>query len=187
MVLKCRQTVKDPTSIGETFEGKDRAQLSAERPITSKKFTLWLDATYIKVRQNGRIVSVTVIVAVNSDGRGPSAHGRVPWGEVLGMTVGAAEAETFWTASLCTLARRGLCGVKLVISDAHEGPKAAAAKVRTPLGSAAARTLRAMCWLMPASRVVASSPPSSPPRLPRRMPKPRGASGARDAMGRATR
>ena len=92
---------------------------------------LWLDATNVKVRQNGRIVSVAVIVAVavNSDGRGPSAHGRVPWGEVVRMTVGASEAETFWTAFLRTLTRRGLRGVKLVISDAHEGLKAAVAKV----------------------------------------------------------
>ena len=82
---------------------------------------MWLDATYVKVRQNGRIVSVAVIVAVavNSDGRR----------EVLGMAVGASEAETFWTAFLRTLARRGLRGVKLVISDAHEGLKAAVGKV----------------------------------------------------------
>ena len=75
----------------------------------------------MKVRQNGRIVSVAVIVAVavNSDGRR----------EVLGMAIGASEAETFWTAFLRTLARRGLRGVKLVISDAHEGLKAAVAKV----------------------------------------------------------
>jgi transposase-like protein len=75
----------------------------------------------VKVRQNGRIVSVAVIVAVavNSDGRR----------EVLGMAVGASEAETFWTDFLRTLARRGLRGVKLVISDAHEGLKAAVAKV----------------------------------------------------------
>src|SRR5437870_11782124 len=70
---------------------------------------------------NGRIVSVAVIVAVavNSDGRR----------ELLGMAVGASEAETFWTDFLRTLARRGLRGVKLVISDAHEGLKAAVAKV----------------------------------------------------------
>jgi hypothetical protein len=64
-------------------------------------------------------VAVIVAVAVNSDGRR----------EVLGMTVGASEAETFWTAFLRTLVRRGLRGVKLVISDAHEGLKAAVAKV----------------------------------------------------------
>ena len=75
----------------------------------------------MKVRQNGRIVSVAVIVAVgvNSDGRR----------EVLGMDIGASEAEPFWTAFLRKLARRGLRGVKLVISDAHEGIKAAVSKL----------------------------------------------------------
>jgi transposase-like protein len=109
----------------------DKIGAFLDRPLEGDWPYLWLDATYVKVRQNGRIVSVAVIVAVavNSDGRGPSAHGRVPWGEVLGMTVGASEAETFWTAFLRTLARRGLRGVKLVISDAHEGLKAAVAKV----------------------------------------------------------
>src|SRR5262252_3276690 len=91
------------------------------RPIEGDWPYLWIDATYVKVRQNGRIVSVAVIVAVgvNSDGRR----------EVLGMDVGPSEAETFWTAFLRGLARRGLRGVKLVVSDAHEGIKAAVAKV----------------------------------------------------------
>jgi putative transposase len=82
---------------------------------------IWIDATYLKVRQNGRIVSVAVIIAVgvNTDGRR----------EVLGMTIGASEAETFWTEFLRQLARRGLRGVKLVISDAHEGIKAAVSKI----------------------------------------------------------
>ena len=82
---------------------------------------LWSDATYVKLRQNGRIVSVAVIIAVgvNSDGRR----------EMLGMDIGPSEAETFWTAFLRKLARRGLRGVKLVISDAHEGIKAAIVKV----------------------------------------------------------
>jgi len=75
----------------------------------------------VKQRQAGRIVSVAVIVAV-----GANADGRR---EVLGMTVGPSEAETFWTAFLRSLARRGLRGVKLVISDAHEGIKAAVSKV----------------------------------------------------------
>uniref|UniRef100_UPI001407E015 IS256 family transposase n=1 Tax=Methylosinus sp. RM1 TaxID=2583817 RepID=UPI001407E015 len=82
---------------------------------------VWIDATYVKVRQNGRIVSVAVIVAigVNNDGRR----------EVLGMDIGPSEAETFWTDFLRKLRRRGLRGVKLVVSDAHEGIKAAVAKV----------------------------------------------------------
>ena len=99
----------------------DKIGVFLDRPLEGEWPYLWLDATYVKVRHNGRIVSVAVIVAVavNSDGRR----------EVLGMTVGASEAETFWTAFLRTLARRGLRGVKLVISDAHEGLKAAVAKV----------------------------------------------------------
>jgi putative transposase len=91
------------------------------RPIEGDWPYLWIDATYVKVRQNGRIVSVAVIIAVgvNSDGRR----------EILGMDIGPSEAETFWTAFLRKLARRGLRGVKLVISDAHEGIKAAVSKV----------------------------------------------------------
>src|SRR5437899_1746102 len=82
---------------------------------------LWLDAACVKVRELGRIVSVAVIVAVavNGDGRR----------EVLGISIGVSEAETFWTEFLRSLARRGLRGVKLVISDTHEGLKAAVAKV----------------------------------------------------------
>ena len=92
-----------------------------ERPLEGDWPYLWIDATYLKVRQNGRIVSVAVIVAVgvNSDGRR----------EVLGMDIGPSEAEPFWTAFLRKLARRGLRGVKLVISDAHEGIRAATAKI----------------------------------------------------------
>ena len=98
-----------------------RVKAFLDRPIEGDWPYLWIDATYVKVRQNGRIVSVAVIIAVgaNSDGRR----------EVLGMTVGASEAETFWTDFLRGLARRGLRGVKLVISDAHEGIKAAVSKV----------------------------------------------------------
>ena len=99
----------------------EKVQAFLERPIEGDWPYLWIDATYVKVRQNGRIVSVAVIIAVgvNSDGRR----------EVLGMEIGASEAETFWTAFLRKLTRRGLRGVKLVISDSHEGIKAAVSKV----------------------------------------------------------
>lgn len=82
---------------------------------------LWIDATYLKVRRGGRIVSVAVIIAigVNTDGRR----------EVLGLEIGTSEAEPIWTEFLRKLTRRGLRGVKLVISDAHEGIKAAVSKV----------------------------------------------------------
>ncbi len=99
----------------------ERVTAFLERPLEGDWPYLWIDATYLKVRQNGRIVSVAVIVAVgvNTDGRR----------EVLGMDIGPSEAEPFWTAFLRKLARRGLRGVKLVISDAHEGLKAAISKV----------------------------------------------------------
>src|SRR6201746_219183 len=99
----------------------ERVGAFLDRPIEGEWPYLWIDATYVKVRQDGRIVSVAVIIAVgvNSDGRR----------EVLGMDGGPSEAETFWTAFLRKLARRGLRGVKLVISDAHEGIKASVAKV----------------------------------------------------------
>jgi putative transposase len=105
----------------EEIDGKVKAFL--ERPIEGDWPYLWVDATYVKVRQAGRIVSVAVIVAV-----GVNADGRR---EVLGMDIGPSEAETFWTGFLRKLARRGLRGVKLVVSDAHEGLKAAVAKVLT--------------------------------------------------------
>ena len=99
----------------------DKVQTFLNRPLEGDWPYVWLDATYVKVRQAGRIVSVAVIIAVgvNSDGRR----------EVLGMDIGPSEAETFWTEFLRKLARRGLRGVKLVISDAHEGLKAAIARV----------------------------------------------------------
>jgi len=99
----------------------ERVQAFLDRPIEGDWPYLWIDATYVKVRQAGRIVSVAVIVAVgvNSDGRR----------EVLGMSIGSSEAEVFWTDFLRDLVKRGLAGVRLVISDAHEGLKAAIRRV----------------------------------------------------------
>jgi putative transposase len=99
----------------------ERVQAFLERPIEGDWPYLWIDATYVKVRESGRIVSVAVIiaVAVNTDGVR----------EVLGMRVGPSEAEPFWTDFLRSLMRRGLRGVRLVISDSHEGIKSAISKV----------------------------------------------------------
>ncbi len=101
------------------IDGKVKVFL--ERPIEGDWPYIWIDATYLKVRRGGRIVSVAVIIAVgvNSDGRR----------EVLGMEVGTSEAEPIWTEFLRKLTRRGLRGVKLAVSDAHEGIKAAVSKV----------------------------------------------------------
>ncbi len=99
----------------------DKVKAFLQRPIEGEWPYLWIDATYLKVRRGGRIVSVAVIIAVgvNSDGRR----------EVLGMEIGSSEAEPIWTEFLRKLTRRGLKGIKLVVSDAHEGIKAAVSKV----------------------------------------------------------
>jgi putative transposase len=103
----------------EEIDGKVKAFL--ERPIEGDWPYLWIDATYVKVRRGGRIVSVAVIIAVGVNGDGRR--------EVLGMEIGASEAEPIWTEFLRKLTRRGLRGVKLVVSDAHEGLKAAVTRV----------------------------------------------------------
>jgi len=99
----------------------ERVNAFLARPIEGAWPYLWIDATYIKTREAGRIVSTAVIIAVsvNTDGRR----------EVLGIATGASEAEPFWKAFLRSLADRGLRGVKLVIADDHKGLRAAAAKV----------------------------------------------------------
>lgn len=101
----------------------ERVHAFLDRPIEGDWPYLWIDATYVKVRQAGRIVSVAVIVAV-----GVNADGRR---EVLGLDIGPSEAETFWKDFLRKLTRRGLRGVQLVISDSHEGIKGAVSKVLT--------------------------------------------------------
>ena len=98
-----------------------RVNAFLSRPIEGSWPYLWIDATYLKSRQGGRVVSVAVIVAVavNTDGRR----------EVLGVATGPSEAEVFWTDFLRSLADRGLRGVKLVIADDHKGLRAAARRV----------------------------------------------------------
>jgi putative transposase len=99
----------------------DKIEAFLDRPLEGDWPYVWLDATSVKARRDGRVVSVAVIVAV-----GVNADGRR---EVLGLAIGASEAETFWTDFLRQLTRRGLRGVELVVSDAHEGLKAAVSKV----------------------------------------------------------
>ncbi len=102
----------------------DRVNAFLDRPLVGDWPYLWLDATYLKQREGGRITSVAAIiaVAVNTDGKR----------EIVGLHIGPSEAETFWATFLKSLVRRGLRGTKLVISDAHEGLKAA---IRRVMGS----------------------------------------------------
>ena len=98
-----------------------RVNAFLSRPLEGAWPYLWLDATYSKVREGGRIISRAGIVAVAVNGDGKR--------EVLGVATGPSEAETFWTDFLRSLADRGLRGVKLVIADDHKGLRAAARRV----------------------------------------------------------
>jgi transposase-like protein len=82
---------------------------------------LWVDATFLKVRAGGRVVSMAVVIAV-----GVNAEGQR---EILGLDVGPSEDGAFWLAFLRSLVARGLSGAQLVTSDAHEGLKGAIAAV----------------------------------------------------------
>src|SRR5512134_709740 len=99
----------------------ERVNAFLERPLEGEWPYLWLDATYLKVRDGGRIVSVAAIIAVAVDTEGRR--------EIVGLHLGPSEAETFWSTFLRSLVKRGLKGVKLVISDAHEGLKGAIRRV----------------------------------------------------------
>src|SRR3954468_11520622 len=91
------------------------------RPLEGEYPYLWLDAKVEKVRDGGRVAHKAVVIA-----HGVHETGRK---EIVGIDVGEAETEAFWTEFLRSLIKRGLVGVQLVISDAHEGLKNAIARV----------------------------------------------------------
>lgn len=93
------------------------------RPLGAALYPyVWLDATYIKARLNGHVVSQAVVIAIGLNAQTGSR-------EVLGLDVGPSEDGAFWLAFLRGLVARGLTGVQLVVSDAHEGLKGAIAAV----------------------------------------------------------
>src|ERR1700744_5436815 len=99
----------------------ERVNAFLARPIEGEWPYLWIDATYVKARQAGRIVSTAVIIAVgvNTDSRR----------DVLRVATGPSEAELFWKGFLNSLADRGLRGGKLVIADHHKGLRVAASQI----------------------------------------------------------
>jgi putative transposase len=99
----------------------DEVERFRARPLTAAYPYVWLDATFVKVRENGRVVSQAVVLAV-----GVRASGER---EVLGVDVGPSEDGAFWLQFLRGLVARGLAGVQLVISDAHQGLTGAIAAV----------------------------------------------------------
>ena len=89
-----------------------------DRPLEGAYPYVWVDATYLKCRQDGRVVSTAVVIAVG-------VKAQTGEREVLGFDVGFSEDGAFWSAFLRSLVARGLRGVRLVTSDAHRGLKGA--------------------------------------------------------------
>ncbi len=87
------------------------------RPLSGEYPYVWLDATFLKVREQGRVVSQAVVIAIGVNAEGVR--------EVLGLDVGPSEDGSFWVRFLKGLVARGLRGVRLVVSDSHEGLKGA--------------------------------------------------------------
>lgn len=100
---------------GELDEEVERFR---SRPLEGPYPYVWVDATYVKAREDGRVVSVAVVIAVG-------VNGKTGEREILGLDVGPSEEGAFWTAFLRSLVARGLSGVRLVTSDAHRGLKGA--------------------------------------------------------------
>jgi putative transposase len=92
------------------------------RPLEGCYPYVWVDATYVKARQDGRVASTAVVIAVGVNGESGER-------EVLGLDVGPSEDGAFWTSFLRSLVARGLSGVRLVTSDAHRGLKNAVAAI----------------------------------------------------------
>jgi transposase-like protein len=103
--------------LDQTVEQFRQRQLQERYPY------VWLDAVYLKVRQNHRVVSLAMVIAVGVDDQGER--------HLLGFDLGGSEDEAFWLAFLRSLVKRGLKRVQLVISDAHEGLKKAVSQVFT--------------------------------------------------------
>src|SRR5215216_1853275 len=89
-----------------------------DRPLEGPYPYLWVDATYLKARQDGRVSSTAVVIAVG-------VNAKTGEREVLGLDVGPGEDGAFWSSFLRSLVARGLSGVRLVTSDAHRGLKGA--------------------------------------------------------------
>ena len=99
----------------------EQVELFRQRPLEGAYPYLWLDAKQVKVRDHGRVVSKALVIAYAVHETGVR--------EVIGLDVGEVESGAFWTEFLRALRQRGLSGVRLVISDDHEGLKAAIARV----------------------------------------------------------
>jgi len=99
----------------------EHVQAFRSRPLEGAYPYLWLDAKHVKVRDQGRVVSKALVVAYAVHESGVR--------EVIGLDIGEVESGSFWVEFLRSLKKRGLSGVRLAVSDDHEGLKAAIARV----------------------------------------------------------
>ena len=99
----------------------EQVELFRQRPLEGAYPYLWLDAKQVKVRDHGRVVSKALVVAYAVHESGVR--------EVIGLDVGEVESGAFWVEFLRSLKKRGLDGVRLAISDQHEGLKGAIARI----------------------------------------------------------
>ena len=112
----------------------EQVEAFRERPLEGAYPYLWLDAKHVKVRDHGRVVSKALVVAYAVHETGVR--------EVIGLDIGEVESGAFWVEFLRSLKRRGLHGVRLAVSDQHEGLKAAIARVLALPVAALHRALR---------------------------------------------
>jgi len=112
----------DKSTVSRICKGLDEVgQDFRNRPLDRQYPYVWLDALYLKVRQNNRKVSQAMVIAIGVNDLGER--------ELLSFELGGSETEAFWLEFLRSLVQRGLKGVQLVVSDAHEGVKAAIAQI----------------------------------------------------------
>jgi transposase-like protein len=108
----------DKSKVSRICKELDQAvEAFRQRQLQESYPYIWLDAIYLKVRQNHRVVSLALVIAVGVDEQGER--------HLLGFDLGGSEDQAFWLAFLRSLVQRGLKRVQLVISDAHEGLKQA--------------------------------------------------------------
>lgn len=112
----------DKSKVSRICKELDQAvQAFRQRPLQASYPYVWLDALYLKVRQNHRIVNLALVIAIGVDEEGER--------HLLGFDLGGSEDAAFWLAFLRSLVQRGLNKVQLVISDAHEGLQKALSQV----------------------------------------------------------
>ena len=112
----------DKSKVSRICKELDQAvEAFRQRKLQESYPYVWLDALYLKVRQNHRVVSLALVIAVGVDEQGER--------HLLGFDLGGSEEQAFWLAFLRSLVKRGLKSVQLVISDAHEGLKQAIGQV----------------------------------------------------------